>query len=291
MTSEADRRLTGAYLQGLPAQAARALEAMDPEDVARCLEIFDPASVAPAVAAMRAGAGLTALRRMTQERARAVLAAMDPISAVAILRLADADTHKTLTEGMSGRQVRRLRRAAAYPADVAGAWCNPLVPVWQTAAPAGEVAEAVRKIRKGPDDPLMLVHEDGRFAGCAPIADVLSAAADRPVRRLMRRNLHPVLDTMTLAETELHEGWLDYAVLPVIDVRGRLVGALSRRRMRDALDAAAVAPAPAADAEDVVTAATGGATSWLAVILEAILSPRGAAPPAASSDPRTGAGR
>ncbi len=269
--TEADLRLGGAYLKGLPVQAARALEALDPADVATCLETFEPDSVAPAVAAMRAGSALAALSLLPSDKARGILAAMDPIAAVAVLRLADSTKRAAFLEGLEGRRARRLKRVAGYPADVAGAWCDPLSPVWPAATPAGDIAEAVRRTADGPHDPLCIIRSDGGFAGCVRITDVMSAGAETPVRRLLQRDLTPILDSTPLADVTGHEGWLDFAQLPVIDLRGRLVGTLSRRRFLTGTGATPPAAA-GADGDDIVISATAGAVTSLAIILEAVLS-------------------
>ena len=196
---------------------------------------------------------------------------MDPIAAVAVLRLADSTKRAAFLEGLEGRRARRLKRVAGYPADVAGAWCDPLSPVWPAATPAGDIAEAVRRTADGPHDPLCIIRSDGGFAGCVRITDVMSAGAETPVRRLLQRDLTPILDSTPLADVTGHEGWLDFAQLPVIDLRGRLVGTLSRRRFLTGTGATPPAAA-GADGDDIVISATAGAVTSLAIILEAVLS-------------------
>jgi Mg/Co/Ni transporter MgtE len=272
MTTEADRTLGAAYLTSLPLQAARALEAMEPADAATCLESFDPASVAAAVSAMRPGVALAALSRLPDERARRILTAMEPTAATAVLRLADATRRSAFLEGLEGKRARQLKRVAGYPVSSAGAWCDPMAPVWAGSTPAGDVAEAVRKTQKGPHDPICVIRDDGSFLGCARITDIVSAPPATPVQRLVVRDLTPVLDTAAVDEAVKHEGWLDFAEMPVIDRRGRFVGKLSRRKLLDAVGE--LPRTPDATGDDLITGATSGTASWLGVILEAVLSRR-----------------
>lgn len=271
MATEADLRLGAAFLKGLPDQAARALEGMDPADAAVCLESFDAVSVAPAVSEMRVGAALASLNQMPVEKARDILAAMEPTAATAVLRLADGTRRDAFLAGLEDREARRLRRVSSYPAAVAGAWCDPTAPAWPGNTMAGELAEAVRRTEGGPQDPLFILHRDGRFSGCVRITDLVSAPADIPVQRLIKDEVTPILDTASVNDAAQHEGWLDFSHLPVIDLRGRFVGSLSRRRLRAA---SGEAPIARAAGDDLVSGAAAGAASWLGVILEAALSRR-----------------
>lgn len=272
MPTEADRHLTGAFLKGMPAHAARALEGLEPAAIATCLEAYDAASVAPAAAAMRAGTLLAALRLMPQDRAGAILVAMDHAAAASVLRLADEDTRAALMQGLTSRKVTMLRRVAGYPLDVAGAWCEPQAPVFSSTAAAGEIADAVRKTPEGPQDPIILADGAGQFVACISITDVMSAHLKKPVNKLARQKVSPILDTTRITDANVHTGWLDFPLLPVIDIRGRIVGVLSRRRLFDALNQIDIPAIERADADtDLLTNVVSATTGWLGVMLEALI--------------------
>ena len=108
---------------------------------------------------------------------------------------------------------------------------DPAAPVFREDVRAGDVAAALRESRRVDDEVVMVVGPDGRLQGTIAMVEVLLADAAARLASLRVRPV-PVADAFATRDevVELVEGQRLRA-MPVVDVAGRPVGALTQRAL------------------------------------------------------------
>jgi Mg/Co/Ni transporter MgtE len=121
----------------------------------------------------------------------------------------------------------------AYAAGTAGALMDPSVPALLAEL---DLAEARSRLTRRLDQLALEVHvvdSEGRPVGVADVREVLDPARRGPLVAISAP-LEPVSEQADLASLGAHPGWLSHGTLPVVDGRGRYVGAVRAERMRQA---------------------------------------------------------
>jgi magnesium transporter len=189
-----------------PADAAAALESLDPEAAAAFMAGLEPAIAAALLAELPARMAAAVLSAVTVEQAAAAAGAMRPRAAAAVLRLLPKRRYEAVAGKLDGTAAAHFHRHLSYPDDTVGAWMEPGVPTFRDRMTA---AEALAGLRASDDTgawPLFMVGDGQRYAGTVALPALVRAAPDRPE-------------------------WHSFEALPVIDGERRLVGALARAAM------------------------------------------------------------
>lgn len=179
-------------------RAAGALAAAAPPFSGGLLEVLGPEHSAPIIAAMPADDAAAILRHVRRDRAEAALA------------------------GLPSARAAELRRLLAHPADTAGGLMSTDVLTAPVGEPAGSVRARVAERRPRLEGlaTVFLLDEEGRPSGAlapsALLADEPEPAPESAVR--VDTPAQDVIDLFALA---------DVLAVPVVDVDGRLVGAVA----------------------------------------------------------------
>ncbi len=128
------------------------------------------------------------------------------------------------------------------------------------------VEEALAALRtQGRDSTVQLyvVDDDGRPVGLVTLAALLRAPAHQRIERLMRRELAAINADAPVSRIEADAAWGDHLERPVVDPRGRLVGALSLSRLTESRVHAGVGQTAGASPVATLTASYGVVASGL----------------------------
>ncbi len=245
-------RLTFAYLEAHPGDAARVIERLPVENCAALLARVPARIAAPALAAMLPTAAARAIAALDDQPATALLAMVGPQCAVAVLRHVADPRRGRLIEGLPTAAALASRLLLGYEEDTVGAWTDPDV---IALLPETRVEDALERVRNGGAqvEQIYLVGHDQRLAGAVGLATLLRASGASRVAELTPAP-SPVISANTpLAGAATHRGWARAAVLAVIDRSERLIGVLRREALARGL--ARRPAAPRADAEQTVAGA------------------------------------
>ena len=220
------------YVTRHPGTAAQAMQDFDPGDAAALLSAAPPRAAAGVLASLGADSAVRILKRLSPETSRRALSDSDPGVATALLRrLGGDEAQRTLLDSLSPTRKREVETYLSYPENSAGSLMDPAAPVFRADARAGDVAAALRESRRFGDDVVMVVTPDGQFRGTLATVEVLLAGDDERLASL-RIQATPTIEAFASRDElgELLERQRLSAV-PVVDVTGRPVGALSQRAL------------------------------------------------------------
>jgi len=168
-----------------------------------------------------------------------VLQTLDPsVCAVALMRISEDSRARCLTL-LPRRTAAEVRRLMDYPAGSAGRVMDSRVPSFRGELTAGATLEQLRQSKPRDLRQLFIIDADRRLAGTVDIQDL--AIADphdflTDIARPPSATVSPFDDREQVAE-QLKDFHLD--VLPVIDIHGRLIGAIRHDALLKTLEEAA----------------------------------------------------
>jgi magnesium transporter len=227
--------LTFAFLEAHPADAARVLERIAPQNVAALLSDAPVRLAAPVLRAMLPLHVARCLETLADDYVSGILRAMGPQAGVAVLHYVTESRRNALLSQLPTALAMAFRLLLGYPEDTVGAWMDPRV----LAMPADTTAETVlRRLREAEGDSdagIFVIGPGQRLLGQADLADVLRAAADAPLSVTMRPVQYTLPARAAIRAVEEHAGWDDYQMLPVVERGDRFIGALNRGVLARAL--------------------------------------------------------
>jgi magnesium transporter len=232
-------------LEGVPAAAVAAFLAELPAaDAAAVLAAMLPGPAAGVVAAMAPEAGAAALRNVPPERA------------AALLRCLDRDRREALVTALRPGRRAAVKLLLAYPADTVGAWADPRVLAVRRDASVGHARRAVADSGTPAACDLYVVAGDRHLVGTVPVGKLLRLDPEEPVARVMDAEVAALPASLGVMEARGAPDWTGHGSLPVVDARGRLLGAVSAATLERAAGvpgAPEATPGPAAAGELVTT--------------------------------------
>lgn len=254
MTDEAES-ISLTFLAARPGEAAGVLARLEPTEVAAFLATVPARIAAEPLAAMAPWQAGRCLAEMEPLQAAALLEALPPPQRARCLRAAGDDAREAILGHLSAGRARAVRRQLRYPAALVGAWMAGDAVTLTGEATVDEALAALRTQGSDGTVQLYVVDADGQPSGLVPVASLLRAPPQQRLERLMRRELAPVSADTPVARLEADAEWGDRLERPVVDARGRLIGALSLTRL--AALRAHVHAGPTAGAAPVATLVSG----------------------------------
>jgi len=225
---------------------ARALLGRHPEEAARVLEELPAADGAAFLAEVRPGDGAAALERTTPDAGASLLqalapsalrqlaAALDPARIAALLARLDVSARDALLAELPDGLAAELRELMEWPPGTAGALMDPRVPCFRADTAAGTVLGRLRRERGGRPADVAVVDAEGHLLGAVGLAELALADPTAPLSDLTRSV--PSVPA-TASREEVVEVLQSRAlhVLPVVDVHGRLLGAMRQDELMTAV--------------------------------------------------------
>lgn len=214
---EADPRRAGASVEELePKEAGTAMVALPAPLLFSLLRNVQPYIAGRALATLDA------------QRAGAVLEATDPQVAVDILRSMESKARTDISEVLSESKKQALRELTQFPADSAGRLMATDVVTFRPETKVREVISRLRAaVKKGSPPVYAYVVDDGRkLIGVLVMRDLLFASREAPVESVMSRSVKAVNGFVDREELVQLAKDKRYLAVPVVDVGGRLLGAI-----------------------------------------------------------------
>lgn len=242
-----DRTLSLAFIERHPADAARALDSLAPEDAAALVLGVDPVPASAAIGQMTPSSAAELLSTLGHGPATKILALLDLDAAAAILRRMPPDAGEELLAAARPVDRQLLQRLISYPSNTAGALVDPLI----LALPDDiTVGEALRRVRAAPANTIYYVYtidRRRRLSGVVSLRDLMLAASTDALRAVARDEVAKIPAAAELASIVAHPGWGEFHALPVVDHDGTYLGAIryeTLRRLEMEVQARADHPTP-----------------------------------------------
>ena len=227
--------LTERFIVEYPREAARAVEQMSDDEAAQTLLPLPMAVVAPMAEHLLAERAAKILEALPDASADALLAELPPPYAVRVLGYSDDEAVALRMQRLDAAVSSELRTLLDYPIDTAGRMMDSSVPVFRRDASAGDTLEFLRGTGMKTARSLFVVDSNQRLTGKVLLSRVALAAPTTPISEL----LQPVTVSVRAMDpiSEVNEAFErgDVLDIPVIDLEGVFVGAITHEHLADSI--------------------------------------------------------
>ncbi len=238
-------RLTQAYVQAHPLEAARRLESLELAESAALLAPLPPEDIAPVLEHLLPAAGAVLLEGLPPDTATAAFGALSTSSAIGILRHYEPGVQGKYLDGLDATLAGNFRLALAHPEDTAASLADPRV---FTLPPDVSVAEALERVRRNARHAtyyLYVIDRDQKLAGLVTVKELLASDPDHLVASIMKASVVTLPAEAMVAELLQDPQWRIFHTLPVVNRSGTFLGALRYRTLRRIEDQVGAIQAPA----------------------------------------------
>jgi Mg/Co/Ni transporter MgtE len=229
--------LSRAFAEAHPEEAARVLEGLSAADMADFVGQQPAAVAAPVLAALLPLPAAGLLDSLPDEQAAGLLADLGPERAAAILRCLQAPRREALLGRLRPGRRAALALLLAYPGDTVGAWADPRALAVRRDSTVGWARRAVADSGAPANCDLYVVDGDRRLAGAVAVGKLLRSDPASALDRVMDRQPPALPAAAGVGEARGAPEWSGRGALPVVDARGRLLGAVSAETLERAVGA------------------------------------------------------
>jgi CBS domain-containing protein/sporulation protein YlmC with PRC-barrel domain len=212
-----------------PADIADILEELSRDEQKALIESLDDETAAQTLSEVPTRLQAALLESIPTEKAADIVEEMPPDEAADVLQELSPETSAEVLQGMETEEASDVRELLGFEEKTAGAvMTNEFIMVGEEAAVEGAIAAL-----KSFEGQLELIHfiylvdNLGRLAGMVPLARILLAAADTPLKGL---SIDPLISvTYNASEREVITLFHKYnlVALPVKDEKGHLLGVVT----------------------------------------------------------------
>jgi len=184
-----------------------------------------------------------------------------PFEEATRLLRAQGGTEAPLIEKLPSEIARPLLASVRFPEDSAGGLMDPNVLALPAMLNAEEATQRLREHGRHARYNLYVVDPDGGLAGVLNLRELLLADAEQKLGDLMVRQPENIKAFATRANIISHPGWRVAHSLPVVDEKGRYLGAIRYRTLRklEAAESRQSEPSPAGDLGELFSLGAGAA--------------------------------
>lgn len=226
------KSMADAFATRYPQEAAAALDTRPAEEIARILRELTPDTAAAVLRRLSPGMSSRSVEHLEPREAARIIAALGTDDALALLRRATPGVRDAVIEAMPAEKAKAVNTVIRFPAGTAGALMDPRV----LALPADmKVEEAVRAVRREAEHVhyhIYIIDREGRLTGVLDLRELLLARSGNRLEAVMKNTDHRLSPSADRHAIAGNRGWRYAHSLPVVDGRGRLLGAVHYRILR-----------------------------------------------------------
>ena len=217
-----------------PADVARELHEMSPERRAEVVSALEDDVLAEALEELPESEQVSLIRSLDTERAADVLEEMDPDDAADLIAELTPELAETILQQMEPEDAEDVRTLLNYDAATAGGLMTP-EPV--ILGPDETVADCLAKLRQEEVTPALaalaflcrppLDTPTGRYVGAVHIQRLLREPPSTLAANLVDASITPLRPDNSVAQVSRYFATYDLVCAPVVDEKGRLLGAVT----------------------------------------------------------------
>lgn len=230
-----DERLTLAFVEAHPGDAARVLERLPTAQAAAFFAALPARALAPALGAMLPIAAGRILAELADDETVALLSVLGTQPALSVLRHVPEARRAQLVAGLPATTAIASRLLLGYPDDSVGAWTDPDVVALPGDTAVEAVLSRVRAMQRTLVEEVYSVGTGERLLGSVDLATLVRAPAQVALETLTRKPIAVLPAASPLGGAATHRGWRHAAGLPVVERGERLIGVLRRATLMRAL--------------------------------------------------------
>ena len=222
------------YMRTHPADAARVLESVPPDEAVKLLANAPARVAAPVLGEMLPAAGARCAGGLTDERLLALLGELGTQSVVSLLRHVPEPRRTRLIEGLPTVAALASKLLMGYVEDSVGAWADLDVLALPGATRASDALERMRHV-EATVQRVFVTGADSHLEGWVPLSVLLRAPAGANLAAIMREPEGVLSAQAPLSGALTHPGWSRTSVMPVVEAGNRVLGVLTRDALTRAL--------------------------------------------------------
>lgn len=228
--------LTLAFLRTRPDAAAKVLEQSNPTDVSTFLGQIPAESAAPVVARMLPSYAVRIVETLNSEYAASVLLYMETGKMADLIRRSQIGTRNQILEKLPSKAKKQCKALLAYDESQVGAWMNPNPVSASNDTKVGEaIAGLANQTNSTSFETIFVVDRDGLLTGKIPTGSLIAANPDQAISSLIERDTTELPARGNLLSIENSPAWNGRDILPVVDLKKRLIGTLRHSDLRKAM--------------------------------------------------------
>lgn len=264
------RELTGlsaAFVEAHPAEAARVLEGLAPEDTAAFFAALDAKLAAVAFHHLGVAYCARVLQQLDDGEAAERIRLMGSQAAARLLHGLAPERQARLLARLPVATAVALRLLIGYPKGTCGACMDPAPLILSSEATVTEAIDQARRHQEGErGDCAFVADAQRRLIGVVALGDLLRALPGQPLSTVMRNPEHAISALTSVMTAASHPGWDSYHLLPVVERESRVVGGLHRRALARELGDTATRVGPA-----LVTGVTGAYWHTVSMLAQVVI--------------------
>lgn len=226
MTIETDK-LTLAFLEKHPANAARVLDNLHIEDTVGLIESTPVRLIAQVLKNMTPHNAALCLARLQGEKQSLIVQEMGVSASLGILRHLSLAQRDPLLDLLPTNFSVRVRLQLKYPQGSIGSSMNTNVFVAYHDQSVDNVLDMIRRNKECNDTVVYVVDSLQRLMGFVDVTTLFRSPRQTKVRQIMTKAVYSVPVRAGLDTALNHPGWDNYRSLPVLDRENKVVGSLS----------------------------------------------------------------
>jgi magnesium transporter len=215
-----------------PIDAARAFERLPARDVASLLEALGDGAGVRALQHMATASAAAVVAELPEARAGELFERMPAETAALLLRQTEVSARERVLAALPARRARELGSILAFPEGTAGALMDPEVLALPQDLDAEEALERVRQAAGHARYNVYIVDREQLLVGVISLRELLMAGSGERLSSRMVTAVHRLAARADRHAIVTHPGWREVHSLPVVDARGRYLGALRYRTLR-----------------------------------------------------------
>jgi len=221
-----------------PAEAAQALEPLDPVAVAGYFATLPDKVIARVLLHLTPNKQVECVKALADSKAIAVLPLLPIPLCAQLLRQLERSRRKALLQAFPLAIATALKVVQRYPQGTVGSIMDPFTPTLPQGLAVDEALKRLRAIPQTVPHHLFITDRSTRLQGRVSTSDLLLASRKSRVDDLLQRDGPVFVDHTLLEQLEQHPAWINVTLIPVVDRKGVLLGALSQSRLSSALNPA-----------------------------------------------------
>jgi magnesium transporter len=222
-------QLAASFTAGHGQAAAAVLESAQAREVASFIESLDAGTAASLIGHLSPSAAARCIAEMDVGDAADLLCSVGHQRSVLVLQRMNRTAREAVVADLPASFAARVERHLRYPEGSAGWLADSSVDPLPENLPVAEARDA----GLDPRFPYVyLVDSDQRLVGVVHIRDIIASPGAERLRVISKTAPVRISALADVADLRRHRAWADLDVLPVVDGRGRFIGALRHQALR-----------------------------------------------------------